>query len=40
MVISKVQADSPGRDGRSNWSLNKEWADVTNTTRRAVDLDR
>ncbi|MEV5847412.1 lamin tail domain-containing protein [Streptomyces sp. NPDC051985] len=40
VVISKVQYDSPGRDDRSNRSLNKEWVDVTNTARRAVDLDR
>ncbi|MFF3639357.1 lamin tail domain-containing protein [Streptomyces sp. NPDC002250] len=31
--------DSPGRDDRSNWSLNQEWVDVTNSTRRAVNLD-
>ncbi|MGW3151267.1 lamin tail domain-containing protein [Streptomyces sp. NPDC001177] len=39
MVISDVQYDSPGRDDRSNRSLNKEWIDLTNTTRRAVNLD-
>ncbi|MEU9979453.1 lamin tail domain-containing protein [Streptomyces sp. NPDC051014] len=39
VVISDVQYDSPGRDDRSNWSLNKEWVDVTNTARRAVNLD-
>ncbi|MFJ8158440.1 lamin tail domain-containing protein [Streptomyces sp. NPDC094468] len=39
VVISDVQYDSPGRDDRSNWSLNKEWVDVTNTSRRAVNLD-
>ncbi|MFF5147887.1 lamin tail domain-containing protein [Streptomyces sp. NPDC013157] len=39
VVISKVQYDSPGRDDRSTRSLNKEWVDVTNTTRRAVNLD-
>ncbi|MGW2965122.1 lamin tail domain-containing protein [Streptomyces sp. NPDC001220] len=39
VVISAVQYDSPGRDDRSNWSLNKEWVDVTNTSRRAVYLD-
>ncbi|WP_343243253.1 lamin tail domain-containing protein [Streptomyces sp. SID12501] len=37
--ISAVQYDSPGRDDRSNRSLNKEWVDVTNTTRHTVNLD-
>jgi hypothetical protein len=37
--ISAVQYDSPGRDDRSNRSLNKEWADLTNTTRHTVNLD-
>ncbi|MCY0931246.1 lamin tail domain-containing protein [Streptomyces sp. H27-H1] len=36
--ISRVQADSPGHDDRSNHSLNAEWVEITNTTRRAVDL--
>ncbi|MGW5657528.1 lamin tail domain-containing protein [Streptomyces humi] len=39
MVISDVQYDSPGRDDRTNWSLNKEWVEVTNTSGRAVNLD-
>ncbi|MGW1622475.1 lamin tail domain-containing protein [Streptomyces sp. NPDC002172] len=39
VVISSVQYDSPGRDDRSNRSLNKEWVDITNTTRRTVNLD-
>lgn len=39
VVISNVQYDSPGRDDRSNRSLNSEWVDVTSTTRRAVNLD-
>ncbi|GGN46097.1 hypothetical protein GCM10011578_098670 [Streptomyces fuscichromogenes] len=39
VVISDVQYDSPGRDDRTNWSLNKEWVDVTNTSGRAVNLD-
>ncbi|MFC9282230.1 lamin tail domain-containing protein [Streptomyces collinus] len=39
VYISQVQYDSPGRDDRSNWSLNKEWVDITNSTRRAVNLD-
>ncbi|MEU9272872.1 lamin tail domain-containing protein [Streptomyces sp. NPDC048251] len=37
--ISRVQYDSPGRDDRSNRSLNKEWVELTNTTRYAVNLD-
>ncbi|MFD6279046.1 lamin tail domain-containing protein [Streptomyces sp. NPDC060209] len=39
VVISDVQADSPGRDNRSNRSLNTEWVEITNQTRRAVNLD-
>ncbi|WST81251.1 lamin tail domain-containing protein [Streptomyces sp. NBC_01136] len=38
--ISNVQYNFPGRDIRSNQSLNREWAEVTNTARRAVNLDR
>jgi hypothetical protein len=34
--ISAVQYDSPGRDDRS---LNREWVEITNTARRAVNLD-
>lgn len=37
--VSAVQYDSPGRDDRSNRSLNKEWVELTNTTRHAVNLD-
>ncbi|MEU9288458.1 lamin tail domain-containing protein [Streptomyces sp. NPDC048275] len=37
--ISDVQYDSPGRERRSNHSLNGEWVDVTNTSRRTVNLD-
>ena len=37
--ISRVQYDSPGRDDRSNRSLNQEWVEITNKTRRAVNLD-
>ncbi|WP_347878313.1 hypothetical protein [Streptomyces sp. KS 21] len=37
MEISRVQADSPGRDDRSNRSLNAEWVELTNTTRDAVN---
>ncbi|MEU1520234.1 lamin tail domain-containing protein [Streptomyces sp. NPDC005811] len=39
MEISAVQYDSPGRGDRSNRSLNKEWVELTNTTRGAVNLD-
>ncbi|MDI1456492.1 lamin tail domain-containing protein [Streptomyces sp. NPDC003388] len=39
VYISKVQYDSPGRDDRSNRSLNQEWVDITNSTRRTVNLD-
>ncbi|MFE1444401.1 lamin tail domain-containing protein [Streptomyces sp. NPDC058739] len=37
--ISAVQYDSPGRDDRSNRSLNKEWVELTNTGRHSVNLD-
>ncbi|AWW42540.1 hypothetical protein ADL00_04130 [Streptomyces sp. AS58] len=37
--ISDVQYDSPGRDDRSARSLNREWVEITNTTRRSVNLD-
>ena len=39
VYISRVQYDSPGRDTRSNRSLNSEWVDITNSTRRAVNLN-
>ncbi|MFF9819862.1 lamin tail domain-containing protein [Streptomyces sp. NPDC014006] len=39
VTISAVQYDSPGRDDRSNRSLNAEWVEITNSTRRAVNLD-
>ncbi|MET7344630.1 lamin tail domain-containing protein [Streptomyces sp. NPDC005547] len=39
VVISDVQADSPGRDNGSNRSLNREWVEITNQSRRAVNLD-
>lgn len=37
--ISAVRADSPGRDTRTNRSLNDEWVAITNNDRRAVNLD-
>ncbi|WP_443046986.1 lamin tail domain-containing protein [Streptomyces sp. NBC_00267] len=37
--ISAVQYDAPGRDDRSRHSLNKEWVELTNTTRHDVNLD-
>ncbi|MFG2872815.1 lamin tail domain-containing protein [Streptomyces sp. NPDC048338] len=36
--ISRVQADSPGRDNRSNRSLNGEWVEITNNSRHGVNL--
>ncbi|MET9692614.1 lamin tail domain-containing protein [Streptomyces sp. NPDC006514] len=36
--ISRVQADSPGRDDHSNRSLNNEWVEITNTTRDTTNL--
>ncbi|MFE1752051.1 lamin tail domain-containing protein [Streptomyces anandii] len=37
--ITHVQYDTPGRDDRSNRSLNHQWVELTNTTRRSVNLD-
>ncbi|WP_406841838.1 lamin tail domain-containing protein (plasmid) [Streptomyces sp. AHU1] len=37
--ISQVQYDSPGRDDRSNRSLNQEWVEITNNSRHSVNLD-
>ena len=37
--IADVQYDSPGRDDRSHRSLNREWVEITNHSRRAVNLD-
>ncbi|MFI6607849.1 lamin tail domain-containing protein [Streptomyces poriferorum] len=39
VVISDVQANSPGRDNGSNRSLNAEWVEITNQSRRSVNLD-
>ncbi|MFJ3205960.1 lamin tail domain-containing protein [Streptomyces sp. NPDC086989] len=36
--ISRVQAVSPGREDRSNRSLNGEWVEITNTTRNPINL--
>lgn len=36
--ISAVQYDAPGRDDNSPRSLNREWVDITNNTREAVNL--
>ncbi|WP_435843842.1 lamin tail domain-containing protein [Streptomyces fructofermentans] len=38
VVISAVQYDSPGRDDRSNRSLNGEWVQITNRGRHDVNL--
>ncbi|TQK79929.1 lamin tail-like protein [Streptomyces puniciscabiei] len=39
VYISGVQHAWQGRDARSNRSLNKQWVDITNSTRRAMNLD-
>jgi len=39
VFISAVHHASPWRDGRGNRSLNAEWADITNESRRTVNLD-
>ncbi|MEU9420037.1 lamin tail domain-containing protein [Streptomyces sp. NPDC051000] len=38
ITIGKVQYDSPGRNDRSNRSLNGEWVEVKNTGRKSVEL--
>ncbi len=38
LAIGAVQYDSPGRDDRSNRSLNSEWVTVTNRGQGSVDL--
>ncbi|MFI5983360.1 lamin tail domain-containing protein [Streptomyces sp. NPDC051555] len=38
VMIGKVQYDSPGRDDRSNRSLNGEWVEVKNTGKKPVNL--
>ncbi|ELP64485.1 lamin tail domain-containing protein [Streptomyces turgidiscabies] len=37
--ISAVQYASPGREDRSQRSLNREWVELTNTKRHTVNLD-
>ncbi|MFK4145778.1 lamin tail domain-containing protein [Streptomyces sp. NPDC004065] len=37
--ITHVQYDTPGRNDRSNRSLNQQWVELTNTTRRSVNLN-
>ncbi|MET7937848.1 lamin tail domain-containing protein [Streptomyces sp. NPDC005322] len=39
VVISDVQADSPGWDDGTNRSLNAEWVELTNTSRRGISLE-
>ncbi|MFD3519893.1 lamin tail domain-containing protein [Streptomyces sp. NPDC058653] len=39
VVLGDIQYDSPGRDNRSNRSLNAEWVEVTNTGRSTVNLN-
>ncbi|GAA2041179.1 MULTISPECIES: lamin tail domain-containing protein [Streptomyces] len=36
--ISKIHYNSPGKDDRSNASLNGEWVRITNSTTKAVSL--
>lgn len=38
VVLGPIQYDSPGRDDRSNWSLNGEWVTVKNTGRWPVTI--
>ncbi|MEU9163480.1 lamin tail domain-containing protein [Streptomyces sp. NPDC048424] len=38
IVIGDVQYDSPARNDRSNRALNREWVEVKNTGRGAVNL--
>ncbi|MFD3699886.1 lamin tail domain-containing protein [Streptomyces sp. NPDC058646] len=38
LVIGDVQYDSPRGNDRSNRALNREWVEVKNTGRRAVEL--
>ncbi|MGW7366544.1 lamin tail domain-containing protein [Streptomyces sp. NPDC054841] len=39
VAIGQVQHNSPGRENRSNRSLNAEWVEVTNAGRHAVNLN-
>ncbi|MEU3829950.1 lamin tail domain-containing protein [Streptomyces sp. SID486] len=39
VYISEARFDSPGREDRSNKSLNAEWIKITNDSRRSVNLD-
>ncbi|WP_433455015.1 lamin tail domain-containing protein [Streptomyces sp. CA-142005] len=39
VYISGVRHDWQGRDYRSNRSLNKEWVDITNDSRRGMNLN-
>ncbi|MBW5426249.1 lamin tail domain-containing protein [Streptomyces sp. BG9H] len=36
--LGTIQYDSPGRDTRSNSSLNAEWVNIHNSTRSAIQL--
>ncbi|MFE5403609.1 lamin tail domain-containing protein [Streptomyces sp. NPDC056580] len=38
VYISSVRYDAPGRDDRSNRALNREWVDITNDSRRPINL--
>ncbi|MFE2432323.1 lamin tail domain-containing protein [Streptomyces sp. NPDC059373] len=39
VALGAIQYESPGGENRSFRSLNAEWVTVTNTSRRAVDLN-
>ncbi|MFF8596793.1 lamin tail domain-containing protein [Streptomyces sp. NPDC015220] len=39
VVISSVHVDGQGRDHRSSRSLNREWVEITNNSRRDVNLN-
>ncbi|MEV5733231.1 lamin tail domain-containing protein [Streptomyces sp. NPDC052292] len=39
VYISNVRYDAPGRDDRSSRALNREWVDITNDSRRPVNLN-
>ncbi|MGW1055899.1 lamin tail domain-containing protein [Streptomyces sp. NPDC002521] len=39
VYISSVQHNRQGRDDRANSSLNKQWVGITNSSRRAMNLD-
>ncbi|MCO8274854.1 lamin tail domain-containing protein [Actinoplanes sp. TRM 88003] len=38
VYFSRIQYDSPGKDTRSNASLNAEWFRLSNSTKKAIQL--